>query len=123
MENTTNSKKEPLKIYTKYLELIYYTQNIVKKYPKCENFALVKEIKQTTYAGLRNILYGVKVYSAKEKLKHLSELDINLDLLKVFVRISYNEKYISLKNYEAWSELIANICNMLGGWIKTCQGK
>ena len=42
--NTTN-----LKIYQKYLELIYYSNDIVRKYPKCENFCLVKEIKTTLF--------------------------------------------------------------------------
>ena len=31
-----------LKIYQKYLELIYYSNDIVRKYPKSENFTLVQ---------------------------------------------------------------------------------
>ena len=32
---------EDLIIYKQYLELIYYTEKILMKYPKCERFALV----------------------------------------------------------------------------------
>lgn len=118
MEN--KKKDNNLLIYQKYLELIYYSNDIVQKYPKCERFSLVSEIKKALYAGFRNLLYSIKLFNKKDKLKHLSELDINLDLLKVYVRLSYRYKYISLKNYTTWSTLITDICNMLGGWINSC---
>lgn len=119
------SKDKPLankslKIYQKYLELIYYSNNIVRKYPKSENFSLVTEIKNALYTGLRNLMYAIKSYNKQEKLKYLNEFDINLNLLKILTRLSYKYKYISLKNYESWSTLIADICNMLGGWISSC---
>lgn len=53
MESTTINDKTPnnksLKIYQKYIELINYSNDIVRKYPKCENFALVQEIKNSLY--------------------------------------------------------------------------
>lgn len=122
--NTTNPTKDTnqsnLKIYQKYLELLYYSNDIIRKYPKCENFALVSEIKQTIYTGLRNLMYAIKSYHKQEKLKHLNEFDINLNLLKVHVRLSYKYKYITMQNYQTWSNLITDICNMLGGWISSC---
>ena len=58
MEQNSN-----LAIYQKYLELIYYSNTIVRKYPKSEQFALVKEIKSTLYTGLRFLMYAIKSYS------------------------------------------------------------
>jgi len=118
-----NPKNEYLVISQKYMELIYYSNNILKKYPKTEKFALAQEIKQTLYAGLRSLVFATKSYYKQEKLKHLSELDINLVLLKTLIRLSFKDKYITIKNYEAWSNLITDICNLLGGWIKSCQKK
>ncbi len=120
-DNTKKSGNTSLKIYQKYLELIYYSNDIVRKYPKSENFALVKEIKNSLYVGLRNLMYAIKSYNKKDKLKYLNELDINLNLLKVQVRLSYKYKYITVKNYESWSFFITDVCNMLGGWIISCQ--
>ena len=116
METQNNN----LKIYQKYLELIYYSNDIVRKYPKSENFTLVSEIKNSLYTGLRNLMYAIKSYNKNDKLKHLNEFDINLNLLKVHVRLSYKYKYISMQNYQSWSNLITDICNMLGGWISSC---
>ena len=50
-----------LVIYQKYLELIYYSNDIVRKYPKSERFCLVQEIKSNLYAGLRNLMHGIKI--------------------------------------------------------------
>ena len=122
--NPTNTTKDNnssnLKIYQKYLELIYYYNDIVRKYPKSENFALVTEIKNSLYIGLRSLMYAIKSYQKQDKLKHLNEFDINLNLLKVHVRLSYKYQYITVKNYQTWSSLITDICNMLGGWISSC---
>ncbi len=105
------------------MELVYYTNDLVRKYPKSETFALVKEIKNSLYNGMRLLMYGIKTYQVQNKLKYLAELDIQLDLLKVYIRLSYKYKYITMQNYTAWSKNLTDICNMLGGWINACRKK
>lgn len=117
------NKQTSLIIYQKYLEMVYYTNDLVRKYPKSETFALVEEIKHTMYAGLRLLLYGIKVYQVKDKLKYLNELDINLNLLKIHIRLSYKYRHISMQNYTTWSNKITEICNLLGGLINSCLKK
>ncbi len=119
--NNKETKNDNLIIYQKYLELINYSNNILRKYPKKENFSLVQEIKNSIYVGLRSLLYAIKSYNKQEKLRNLNEFDINLTLLKIQVRLSHQYKYITIQNYETWSSLITDICNMLGGWIISCQ--
>ena len=119
--STPEKDNKSLKIYQRYLELINYSNDIVRKYPKCENFALVQEIKASLYTGLRNLMYAIKSFNKHDKLKYLNEFDINLNLLKIQVRLSFKYKYISLQNYQSWATLITDVCNMLGGWIISCQ--
>ena len=111
---------EELIIYKQFIELIYYTEMITEKYPKVEKMGLVSNIKNNTYDGLKNVISAYKYYEKKDKLKFLNNLDINLKMIKVLVRISHKRKYISHKNYEAWSKKINNIGNLLGGWINSC---
>ena len=49
-----------------------------------------------------------------------NNIDNNLKFLKVLIRISYKQRYISSKNYSSWSKKITNINNLLYGWIKAC---
>lgn len=112
-----------LEIYRNYMDLIAYSNDLVRKFPKGEKFALVQEIKNSLYNGLRNLLFAIKLYTKQDKLKKLNELDVELRLLKIHIRLSYKYKYISTQNYSTWSQKITDICNMLGGWINSCVKK
>ena len=101
---------EDLIIYKQYMELIYYTEMILVKYPKCERFE-----------GMKYIILAYKEFKKEDKSNYLNKLDVNLKMLKVFIRISYKQKYISVKNYASWSKKLANIGNLLGGWMKNVQ--
>lgn len=95
---------EGLIIYKQYLEMIYYTENITLKYPKSEKLSMVSEIKKLTYEGMRKIILANKEFNKSKRLIILNELDVELKMLKVMVRISYKKKYINSKNYNAWSK-------------------
>lgn len=112
---------EGLYIYKQYLDLIYYTHSILLKYPKVERYSLVHDIKKTTYLGMKKIIYANKTFDRRERLKILHRMDACLKMLKVFVRLSYKNKYINSNNYGAWSRKITNVSNLLGGWIKSCR--
>lgn len=112
---------EDLIIYKQYLELIYYVETITEKYPKSVKLSLVTEIKNNTYEGIKNILIAYKEYDIKNKLASLNRFDVNLKMQKILIRVSYKKKYISIKNYYAWSKKLSNIENLLGGWIDKCQ--
>ena len=111
---------EALTIYKQYLDMIYYTENILLKYPKSERFALANEIKKATYQGMRKIIEAQKIYNKQKRLEILNELDVELKLIKVMVRVSHKKKYISDRNYSAWSRKITDNSNLLGGWINAC---
>lgn len=111
---------EELNIYKQYVEMIYYTEQILKKYPKSERFALSNQIKNNTYEGLKMVITAYKMYDKKEKLLALNKLDINLKMLKVLIRISKRNRYISATNYAAWCKKITNINNLTLGWIAKC---
>jgi len=111
---------EGLVIYGKYLDLISYTEMILKKFPKQERYALASSIKNVTYEGMECVIYGYKFYEKQKKLEALNELDVKLKMLKVLIRVSYKNKYITVQNYRAWSLKLANVGNLLGGWINSC---
>ena len=90
---------DELTIYQKYIDLIYYTNNLIIKYPKSERYNLVNEIKSTTYLGLKLIIEAQK--DKNNRFLFLSKLDINLKYLLVLIRVSYKNKYINIRNYKA----------------------
>ena len=79
-----------LVIYQKFTNLIYYSKNLLNKYPKSERFDLCSDIKNVLYKNLRNIIFAWKAYTNQEKLKYLRETDVDLIFLKSLITISYN---------------------------------
>ena len=69
---------------------------------------------------MKKIILAQKEYNHSKRLTILNELDVDLKILKVLIRVSYKQKYINTKNYSAWSKKIFNIANLLGCWIKSC---
>lgn len=81
---------------------------------------MVDEIKKIAYNGMRKIILANKEFNKNKRIIILNEIDVELKMLKVMIRVSYRKKYINSKNYSAWSKKIYNIGNLLGGWIKSC---
>ena len=105
---------EDLLLYKIYVDLMYYSYNLVIKYPKSEKLGIVSDIKNNLYLGLNNIIY----YQKSNKKIYLDYLDNNLKVLLVLIRISYKMKYISNKNYLAFSKKINNINKLIKGLIR-----
>lgn len=100
-----------LVLYKKYVDLMYYVYNLSVKYPKSEKTGIVSDIKYNLSLGINNIIY----FHKSNKILYLDYLDNNLKVLLVLFRISYKMKYISNKNYLAFSKKITIIDNLRRG--------
>lgn len=111
---------ESLNIYKKYVDLVYYSYLILEKYPKAEKQALASDIKNTLFRGLVSLIDAHKEFNKTKRLTHLNKMDSTMKILKLLVRVSFKRKYISPKNYGAWSRKMADVTNLMGGWIRSC---
>ena len=107
---------EDLQILQKTYDMILYSQNALQQFPKHEKHVLATEIRQTMNNLLTLIITANKKYYKKTTLQ---EIDVELEKLRFFVRLSKDMKYIDIKKYEVWSRLLTEIGRMLGGWMKT----
>ena len=110
-------------IYQKYMNFFYYTYDLVKKYPKHERFCLVQEIKNTLISGIRQIMQALNTTQKYERIKILKNVDLELNLLKIYMRISYKYKYITLQHYNTASEQLTEIGKLVGGLLRVCPQK
>ena len=108
-------------IYERIVELIFYSKNLLKKFPKSERFDLCTDIKQSLYKILRLVMYSCKEKNINQRYKNLKDADIEIYVLKTLTRLSYMDKYITEQNYMTWNNHLSEIGKMIGGWMKTCQ--
>lgn len=104
------------------MDLIEYSYGMIRKFPKSEKFTLAAHIKESMFDTLKYILRANKIYGNNgRRLDMLNMVDAEIQLQKVFVRISHSNKYISSKNYMEWSRRLDEIGKILGGWIRSTR--
>lgn len=106
-------KDSRLIIYEKLDELLFYSRGLLGKYPKSERFDLCTDIKESCYKMMRLVIYAYKTRNRNKQLEYLNDCDIELSVLKTLVRVSYKMKYITDKNFMAWSNRLSEIGKML----------
>lgn len=102
-------------IFTKTYDLLLWLIPATQKFPKDQRFVLAKRIQDTVFdfqealiaAGMNN-----------EKPRNLQSADVRLRQLQVYLRLSLDMKFITIKQYEHVSRMTVEIGKILGGWRK-----
>jgi len=102
------------KAYDCYL----YLHNVLRNFPKSEKFVLSADIKNTFFEMLRLFLIANKL---QYKKKTLYDADIQLELLRFKIKLSYDLNYLPIRKFELLSKMFAEIGRLLGGWIKSSK--
>ena len=104
-----------LPIIQKTYDLIKWYVPILNRLPRNHKFMLGDRI----IAGLYDLLEGlIKARYSKDKLPQLQSLNTSLDILRYQTRLLLDFNLFESPRYEYASQLILDIGNDLGGWIK-----
>jgi len=111
---------EDLKIKQKCEDMIQYAYIALRQFPKSEKFTLATDIKKSMFKILELI---IRCNKSRDKRKHLYAIDVELDILRSFVRLAKDLKFLPFKKYEVWSRHLDELGRMLGGWMKYIRGR
>jgi len=56
------------------------------------------------------------------RLSNLYQIDVELEKLKLLIRLSVDLKFISFDRYSIFCSKLSEIGKILGGWIKATKG-
>ena len=90
--------------------------DVCAKYPKSVKFTFSDRIINTNMDILDGII--IAIYE-KDRIHILKEVNISMERLRIYMRLSMDKKYISIKQHEFISKDINETGKMLGGWIKS----
>jgi hypothetical protein len=85
--------------------------------PKTKRYTLWNRCEKSVLVVLEGIIAAGHYFGAKQ-LEILQTMSIELDMLKVFVRLAKETRCIDSKQYLEIETRIQEIGKMLGGWIK-----
>ena len=121
MTTTNYPTTEPI-IISKEKEAYKYWLILHRNFPKTERFNLGQIINEKFLLILESSF--IASYSPpNEKIIILSKTTKNLDALKFFCQIAWENKLIPTDRYAELSKLLEEIGRMLGGWKKSLESK
>lgn len=89
---------------------------IVNKFPKNQRFVLGQKIENTLIAILE---IAITINLSKPTVNYFRRLDIEIQKLKIFIRLAKDLKFINIKKYEYLEKKVLEIGKITGGWKKT----
>jgi len=105
-----------LAIFEKTYELILWLYPTVNKFPKPQRFVLGQQIENAILKILQGI---IEANQERNKIPYLKQISVELDKLRILIRLSKDLKFISIKQYGFVANKVNEIGKMLGGWIKS----
>lgn len=116
---------EEFRIKEKIYNMILYGNPALLQFPKSEKYALAADIRKSMYKMFQLAVVIEKKYYKKTTLQ---ELDVELDVLRHFVRLASDKKLypnqapcLPFRKYEHWAKLLDEIGKMIGGYMKTVK--
>ena len=76
-----------LLVYQKYVDVVEYGYNLLRKYPKMEKYALTSEIRKSMFETLRFILYANKITNKNIRLQTINKIECRNISTKIFCKI------------------------------------
>ena len=106
---------QDLVIFQKVYDLILWLYPTVNKFPKSQRFVLGQQIENTVLEILKGT---IQANQESNKLLYLKQISVDLDKLRILIRLSKDLKFISLRQYQFAADKINEIGRILGGWMK-----
>jgi len=110
-------KYEDLIFFQKIYDLAIWLHPILNRFPKSEKFVLAEKIENCMIEILKKAII-INFQKNKNQIL-MSELNAEIDCLKILVRLAKDLKFLNIKSYGIFSEKVVESGKLLGGWQKT----
>ena len=88
----------------------------VSKFPKAQRFVLGQQIENTALDILRGV---IRANAERDKLPLLKNASVDLDTLRILLRLSKDLEFLSVRQYGFAAERVNEVGKLLGGWIRS----
>lgn len=109
---------EDYNIFVRYYKFFKYMLDKIDKFPRVSKFTIGDRITNLLCDIQENIIEAIYT---KNRYDILKNTNLKLEKLRIYIRISLERSYISIKQSEYIFNEINDIGKMLGGWINTCK--
>lgn len=111
---------EDYPLFEKWTRILNWILETVEKYPKNVRFTVSSRIANIALDVMEKIIESIYT---KKRLYILRSINVYIEKLRVFFRMSMERRYISIKQYEYISRELNETGMMIGGWINSEAGR
>lgn len=104
-------------IFTRTSDLIIWLLDHTGKFPKSERFRMAKRLEDSVFSFYELLIEATR--STKRKRQLLIQADVELEKLRLYIRMSQQRKLTNISQYHFAAGVLVEIGKLLGGWLKT----
>jgi hypothetical protein len=104
-------------IFTKTSDFLLWLMQHTEKYPKSERFRLARRLEDAAFDFFELLVKATR--SSRQKRQALLLADLELEKLRLYVRLAMQRKLATPNQYRFASGALLEIGRLLGGWLKT----
>ena len=108
-------KQSPL--FTRTSDFLIWLLNHTGKFPKSERFRMAKRLEDSAFRFYELLIEATR--STRRKRSLLIEADIELEKLRLYIRMSQACKLTSQAQYHYAAGVLVEMGKLLGGWLKS----
>ena len=109
-------------IIQKLIAVYKIWQEFLPNFPITSRYTLCLKI-DALFSEVLELIFITSYSMGKEKIESIQKASAKFDLLKFFLKVSWEIKILDNKKYIHISKLLDSIGKMLGGWKKQIQEK
>ena len=107
--------KEPLPVFVKWTGFLGWLLKTTDQFPKRVRFTFVERINNLALDLVEDL---IEAQYSRNKQLILKQANMKLEKLRVLLRLSQEQAYLSNKSYHYAIKQIDEVGRMLGGWMK-----
>jgi four helix bundle protein len=111
-----DDRKQSL-IFSRTSDFIIWLLDHTEKFPKSERFRMAKRLEDSVFSFYELLIEATR--TTKRKRQMLIQADVELEKLRLYIRMSHQRKLTSLNQYQFSANHLIEIGKLLGGWLKT----
>lgn len=112
---------EPLVIFTRTYDFLSWLLPQTRNFPRSDRFVVTKRL-QDAALDFQERLIEANRLRGRERLERLQRADAALDKVRLYLRLVNRWHWLTDGQYLHVSQMIKEIGDLLGGWIKQTSG-
>ena len=116
MEAPMDDRKQS-PIFTRTTDFILWLLDHTEKFPKSERFRMARRLEDSVFSFYELLIEATR--STRRKRQLLIQADVELEKLRLYVRMSQQRKLTGISQYHFAAENLVEIGKLLGGWLKS----